>query len=237
MAESNKAMSAKVLVVEDERSVADAVGYTLKRAGYDVRIVYDGKSALKAIRRDPPDMVVLDLMLPEVSGLDVCRVLRAESDAGVIMLTAKVHEDDKVEGLGAGADDYITKPFSMKELLARVEAVLRRVGTGRKAEGQDIVVAGDVEIDKDRHLVTIAGRQADLSPKEFDLLVVLVSHPERVFSREALLRHVWGEDEYRDPHTVNVHIRWLREKIEEDPSQPARIVTVRGFGYKFVPRE
>ena len=227
-------MSAKVLVVEDERSVADAVGYNLKREGYEVRVVYDGGSALKALRRDPPDVVVLDLMLPEVSGLDVCRVLRAESDAGVIMLTAKVQEDDKLAGLEAGADDYVTKPFSMKELIARVDAVLRRVGTGREAGAQSIVAAGDVEINRERHVVTVGGKQVELSPKEFDLLAMLVSNPGRVLSREILLQHVWGEDEYREPHTVNVHIRWLREKIEEDPSRPTRIVTVRGFGYKFM---
>jgi DNA-binding response OmpR family regulator len=225
---------AKVLVVEDERPLAETLAYNLKRAGYEVRVVYDGASALKALRRDPPDLVVLDLMLPEVSGEDVCRVLRAESQAGVIMLTAKAEEEDKLAGLGLGADDYVTKPFSMKELMARVEAVLRRTGRVTDGAGEAIVAAGDVEIDPERHEVTVAGRSVDLSPKEFELLRVFVANAGRVLSRDTLLRQVWGDEAYRDPHTVNVHVRWLREKIERDPSRPTRIVTVRGFGYKFV---
>lgn len=225
-------MNARVLVVEDEKALADTVAYNLRREGYEVRVVYDGASAIKALRRDPPDLVVLDLMLPEVAGEDVCRVLRTESSAGVIMLTAKAEERDKLAGLSLGADDYVTKPFSMKELMARVEAVLRRVGTA--SEGAGMLAAGDVEIDLERHVVTVGGREVELSPKEFELLRILVSRAGRVLSREVLLRQVWGEDTYRDPHTVNVHLRWLREKIEEDPTHPTRLVTVRGFGYKFV---
>lgn len=230
----NKALNAKVLVVEDEKALADTVAYNLRRAGYEVRVVYDGASAIKALRRDPPDLVVLDLMLPEVSGEDVCRILRAESSAGVIMLTAKVEEADKVAGLSLGADDYVTKPFSVKELMARVEAVLRRVGKPSEAEGEAVLAAGDVELDLERHVVTVARREVELSPKEFELLRILVGRAGRVLSREALLRQVWGDETYRDPHTVNVHIRWLREKIEQDPARPRRVVTVRGFGYKFV---
>jgi two-component system, OmpR family, response regulator RegX3 len=221
----------RILIIEDEAAIAEGIAYNLRREGYEVVRAADGETGLAEARRARPDLVLLDLMLPGLSGLEVCQSLRREGSLPVIMLTARDIETDKVVGLTVGADDYVTKPFSMAELLARVKAVLRRATTA--PEATDRVEAGEVVLDVARHEVRVRGGTVELSPKEFDLLRVLMSNRGRVLTRERLLSRVWGEERYVDERTVDVHVRWLRRKIEQDPSEPRLIQTVRGTGYRF----
>lgn len=221
----------KILLVEDEAPLAETISYNLREEGYKVQVVSDGLSALDSIRTEKFDLVLLDIMLPGMDGLEVCRCIRRESNVPILMLTAKSREIDKVVGLEVGADDYITKPFGMLELIARIRAALRRFRT--ETQSQELLVAHGVELDVTRHRVTVEGREVELRPKEFQLLHLLLANRGRVMERRVLLDRVWGEDEYIDPGTVDVHIRRLREKVENDASDPQRILTVRGIGYKF----
>jgi DNA-binding response OmpR family regulator len=222
---------ARILIVEDENLLAETVAFNLREEGYKVDIAGDGALAIDLLRREKPDLVLLDIMLPGIDGLEVCRLIRRESDVPVIMLTAKSREVDKVVGLEVGADDYVTKPFGMMELIARVRAALRR--SRHTVRSSDILQGHGIELDTARHTVKVQGTEADLRPKEFELLHILMANRGRVMERATLLDRVWGEDEYIDAGTVDVHIRRLREKVEENPSRPARILTVRGIGYKF----
>jgi phosphate regulon transcriptional regulator PhoB len=223
----------KVLVVDDEQPIVDAVAYNLRKEGYQTLTAGDAEQCLSLCRTEHPDLVILDVMLPSASGLDVCRLLRKQnSSVPIIMLTARAEETDRVVGLELGADDYVTKPFSMRELMARVKSVLRRTAVP-ESEAPKVVQAGDLTVDASRYEVTVAGRRVELSPKEFDLLRFLATHPGQVFTRQVLLDRVWGTEAYVEERTVDVHVRWLREKIEADPSHPARLLTVRGVGYKF----
>jgi DNA-binding response OmpR family regulator len=227
---------AKILVVDDERVLLDTLRYNLAKAGHQVRVAADGAMALSLARQEPPDLVILDIMLPRMDGFEVCRVLRQESAVPILMLTARDEELDKVLGLELGADDYLTKPFSMRELQARVKAMLRRAEmTGATAGGtaDRKLTAGDLEVDLNSHRASFAGKLLHLKPKEFDLLVHLMRYPGRAFSRDQLLEQVWGYDYAVDTRTVDVHVRWLREKIEADSSRPELIETVRGVGYRF----
>ena len=234
-------MSKKVLVVDDERVLAETIGYNLRREGYAAVAAYDGQEALQAARREKPDAVILDVMLPKLDGFEVCRALRRETGVPILMLTAREGEIDKVLGLELGADDYLTKPFSMRELLARIKALLRR--SERTAAGGDgggavetarPLEAGPLRIDSAQHRATWAGRPLDLKPKEFDLLLFLARNRGTVLSRDVLLERVWGYDYPIDTRTIDVHVRWLREKIEADPARPVHLQTVRGLGYRFV---
>ncbi len=224
----------KVLVVDDEPHIVELVRYNLEREGFHVTVAYDGQEALQRARTDRPDLIVLDLMLPSVDGLEVCRTLRRESTVPILVLTAKDGELDRVLGLETGADDYVTKPFSPRELVARVRAILRRARP-ESAVGtvQPRLVAGDLVLDPNTREVFLAGRPVELTTKEFDLLRLLMAHPNRVFTRDALLEHVWGYDYFGGTRTVDMHISRLRDKIEDDPASPTYIVTVRGVGYKF----
>ena len=221
----------KILVVDDEASVRKLVSSYLSREGYQVLESADGEDALKIARTQHPDLIVLDLMIPSMDGLEVCRILRSEMDIFIIMLTARIEETDKLLGLGLGADDYLTKPFSPRELVARVKAVLRR-GRAPLASTQTILRAGAIEIDPERHLATAEGRVLDLTAREFDIISQLASRPGMVFTREKLLELVWGYDFYGDPRVVDVHVAKLRKKLEADSSRPKYIQTVRGVGYK-----
>lgn len=221
----------KILIVEDEAPLADTIAYNLREEGYKVVIAKDGMTALELLKQEAPDLVLLDLMIPKIDGLEVCRNIRRNSTIPVIILTAKSREVDKVVGLEVGADDYITKPFGMLELIARIRAALRRSkGISTQSE---ILSAHDIEIDSAKHTVLFHGNEIVLRPKEFDLLHLLMSNRGRVIERSSLLDNIWGEDEYIDAGTVDVHIRRLREKVEENPSKPVRVLTVRGIGYKF----
>jgi DNA-binding response OmpR family regulator len=226
----------RVLVVEDDPTVAEVVTRYLEREGYDVAAVADGRAAVEHCRQDAPDLLVLDVMLPGLDGLEVCRRVRNIAPVAVVMLTARGEEDDLVAGLEFGADDYLTKPFSPRELMARVKAVLRRtatVGTGPD-DGPPIVGAEDLEIDVAAHEVRVRGRAVSLTAREFDLLVFLAQRPRQVFDKQELFERVWGFT-IGDPATVTVHVRRLREKIESDPSAPRHLVTVWGVGYRFDP--
>ena len=222
----------RILIVEDEVSFSDPLSYLLKKEGYDVAVAETGPDGLAEFDRNGADLVLLDLMLPGLSGVDVCRALRQRSTVPVIMLTAKDSEIDKVVGLEIGADDYVTKPYSSRELLARVKAVLRRL-----AEPEDLLPAtlesGPVRMDVERHTVTVAGRSTSLPLKEFELLEMLLRNSGRVLTRMQLIDRVWGSDYVGDTKTLDVHVKRLRAKIEPDPANPAHIVTVRGLGYKF----
>jgi phosphate regulon transcriptional regulator PhoB len=225
-------MSSRILIVEDEASIASTLAFNLKQDGYETLTAATGERALELARSFQPDLVLLDLMLPGIGGLDLCRYLRRERDVPIIMVTARSSELDRVLGLELGADDYITKPFSLRELLARVRTVLRRASS-RPAEETEVLEVDDVKIDRDRHRVVVRGREVPMTPREYDLLCAFLRNRGRVLSREVLLERVWGEDAFVEPRTVDVHIRWLREKIEEDPSHPVLIQTVRGVGYRF----
>jgi len=225
----------RVLVVEDDRNVADVVVRYLEREGFDVVGVGDGYEALTRAEAEPPDIVVLDLMLPGLDGLEVCRRLRASTPVPVIMLTARGEEDDRIAGFEVGADDYVSKPFSPRELTARVKAVLRRASSPTiRAVESGPIVAGDLVVDPAAHEARRGGELVALTAREFDLLCFLAQRPRRVFRREELLERVWGYT-YGDTSTVTVHIRRLREKLEDDPSAPTRITTVWGVGYRFDP--
>jgi DNA-binding response OmpR family regulator len=229
--EREAVMSPPILVVDDEPKIARLVRDYLEQAGYRVTLAYNGREALAAFRHEKPRLVVLDLMLPEVDGLDVARTIRKESETPVIMLTARVEEADKLIGLELGADDYVTKPFSPRELVARVRAVLRRTeGQERAAPALSV---GDLEIDPERRRVVVAGRPVDLTPTEFDLLTVLARHPGRVFSRLELLERVQGYAYEGYERTIDAHVKNIRQKIEADPRKPRYILTVYGLGYKF----
>ncbi len=225
---------AKILVVEDDPNLLATLKYNLVKEGYDVITAVDGAGALETARREKPGLIVLDVMLPKLSGFEVCRILRKETDVPILMLTAKTEEVDKVVGLEIGADDYMTKPFSMRELLARLRAMLRRADMAKlppQLEPETLEI-GDLEIDIGRHQALLRGATLELSPKEFDLLAFLAQNRELVFSREQLLDKVWGYDYAGETRTVDVHIRWLRQKIESDPAHPRHLLTVRGAGYK-----
>ena len=235
-------MAEKILVVEDELALQETLVYNLKREGYEVEAVSDGRAALEAARDHHPDLILLDVMLPSMDGFEVTRLLRQEMATPVLMLTARDDEIDRVVGLEVGADDFITKPFSMRELMARVKAMLRRVRLVREelahqpapaASESGLLVFGDLTIDFIRHEVRKSDRPLVMKPKEFELLVFLAQHRGQVLSREYLLDRVWGWQFTGDSRTVDVHVRWLREKIEDDPARPQRIVTVRGAGYRF----
>jgi len=230
-------MNAKtILVVEDEASIAEVVSLYLKRAGYGVQVALDGRQAMNLLERQLPDFVILDLMLPEVDGLSLTRWLRDRSDVPIIMLTARREEIDRISGLELGADDYVVKPFSPQELVSRVRAVMRRLGREQgEAESKRPLSFHGLSIDPRSRVVTVKESPIDLTVKEFDMLYLLARHPKQVFTREQLLERVWGGAQYIDPGTVTVHVRRLREKIEEDASKPTRLLTVWGVGYKFEP--
>jgi DNA-binding response OmpR family regulator len=236
-------MAEKILIVEDELTLQETLAYNLKRQGYEVETAGDGAAALDSARRLHPDLIVLDVMLPGMDGFEVCRILRQEMNTPVLMLTARDDEIDRVVGLEVGADDYMTKPFSMRELMARVKAMLRRVRLIREEAkntpviptppNQQVIPLGNLALDLARHELRKDEIPMQLKPKEFELLLFLVQHRGQVLSREFILEHVWGWEFFGDSRTVDVHIRWLREKIEADPGVPSRIVTVRGAGYRF----
>lgn len=227
-------MAEKILLVDDEESIVESIEYALKQEGFEIVKAFNGQEALQRVQLEKPNLIVLDLMLPELSGLEVCRILRRErNETPIIMLTAKGEEIDRVIGLEVGADDYLVKPFSLRELMARIRALLRR------SKSTDVDVSQpethkyeDLEMNLTEHKVMVRGKHVELSPKEFKILAMLLSSPNKVFSREELLEQVWGLDFYGDTKTVDVHIRWLREKIELDPSNPRYVQTVRGFGYR-----
>ena len=229
---------ARILVVEDEASLRGTIAYSLRRDGHEVVAAADGEEALKAWEDGPSDLVLLDLMLPKVDGLEVCRQLRQSSSVPIVMLTARTDEIDRVVGLEVGADDYVTKPFSMRELLARVKAILRRRELLRQelrrstTDAVGLIVVGGLRIEPARRRVFRGDREVVLKPKEFDLLLHLARHPGQVLSPEQLIEEVWGYDSLGDAGTVRVHVRSLREKLEDDPSRPVLIETVRGVGYR-----
>jgi two-component system, OmpR family, response regulator RegX3 len=224
-----------ILVVEDEESLADSVRYNLEREGYRVSVAPDGRRALERFRSDPPSLVILDLMLPEVSGLDVCRTIRSDSDVPIIMVTAKDSEADKVTGLELGADDYVTKPFSMRELVSRVRANLRRTRPHVAATPmEEVLVGGPVRMDVSRHEVSVGNGAVSLPPKEFELLEAFLRRKGRLLTRDFLIEEVWGADYFGDTRTLDVHVKRLRRKLERDPHHPSHLITVRGLGYKFV---
>ncbi len=227
--------SGTILIVEDEPSIAEVVGLYLQRAGYQVTVAGDGEAALAVLAKQVPDLVVLDLMLPKVDGLEITRWLRARGDTPIIMLTARRDEVDRIAGLEMGADDYVVKPFSPQELVSRVRAVLRRTRGSFTGRGKRPLVFAGLRIDPQTRLVEVEGEEKALTATEFDLLWVLARHPRQVFTRDQLLDLVWGLAEYIDPSTVTVHVRRLREKIEPDPSNPRYIQTVWGVGYRFEP--
>jgi DNA-binding response OmpR family regulator len=226
--------SSTILLVDDEDSVQKLLTYPLERDGFRVVQARDGEQAIRLFGDEHIDLVVLDLMLPKVDGLEVCKRLRADSNVPIIMLTARGEELDKVLGLELGADDYITKPFSIREFRSRVRALLRRAGLPREREREvETIEAGELTIDPARRTVELAGEPVQLTYVEFELLTTLAGEPARVFTREMLLRALWGDSAYREPRTIDVHIRHLREKLERDPREPEYIFTVRGVGYRF----
>ncbi len=222
----------RLLVVEDEESFSDALSFMLRREGYEVEVAGNGVEALQAFERSGADLVLLDLMLPGLSGTEVCRELRARSHVPIIMVTARDSEVDKVVGLELGADDYVTKPFSSRELVARIRAVLRR-GAEPEELMLNVVEGGPVRMDVERHVVTVHGQQVALPLKEFDLLELLLRNAGRVLTRGQLIDRVWGADYVGDTKTLDVHVKRLRAKIEPDPANPRHLVTVRGLGYKY----
>jgi DNA-binding response OmpR family regulator len=234
-------MPETVLVVEDEPALRDTLVYNLKKDGFTVESVGDGRSAIESARRLKPDLIVLDLMLPEIDGFEVCRILRKEMITPILMLTARDDEIDRVVGLEVGADDYLTKPFSMRELMARVKAQMRRARLMREELGksnetqkqQQKLKFDNLVINITRREVTLDGEPLALKPQEYELLVFFAEHKGQMLSREFVLERVWGWDFIGDSRTVDVHVRWLRQKIEDDPAKPTRIVTVRGGGYRF----
>lgn len=239
-------MVQKILVVEDDKTLLEMLQYNLERQGYEVLLAEDGRSALNLARENHPDLLLLDVMLPGLDGFEVCRILRKEQNVPILMLTARTEEIDKIVGLEMGADDYITKPFSMRELVARVKAQLRRVDLIREdiaaeQSGEELPVArktavlqfGNLTIDENRREVLLNGKAVRLKPKEFELLIFLARHQGMAMSRDLILERVWGWSYDGNSRTVDVHVRWLREKIEPDPNNATRILTVRGIGYRF----
>jgi DNA-binding response OmpR family regulator len=234
-------MVEKILIVEDEISLHETLAYKLKKQGYEVVIAGDGPSALEVVRSSKPDLILLDIMLPGMDGFEVCRKLRSEVSTPVLMLTARDDEIDRVVGLEVGADDYLTKPFSMRELIARVKAMLRRVKIIRDeinlinsgTDQRSFFEFDKIKIDLGRRELRVDNKIVNLKPKEFELLIYLIRHKNQVLSRDQILESVWGWEYIGDSRTVDVHVRWIREKIEEDPSNPKRIITARGAGYRF----
>lgn len=224
---------ARILVVEDEEDISTLVKHNLEAEGHRVDVIADGIAALQAVRRDPPDLMLLDIMLPGMDGKEVCKAVRRDFGFPIIMISAKSTEVDKVIGLEVGADDYLAKPFGMLELVARVRSALRRASR-KNGEEQAILKGGDITLDRSRHEVKVGERLVDLRPKEFALLETFLTNKGRVLDRDTLLDRVWGEEEYIDLGTIDVHIRRLREKVEHVPDKPRHILTVRGYGYKFV---
>ena len=220
------------LVVEDEENLLEALRYNLERDGYSTLTAADGAAGLETARAAQPDLIILDVMLPGLDGLEVCRILRRETDAPILMLTAKGEEIDRVVGLELGADDYVTKPFSMRELMARVRALMRRPRrqAGSKSEP---LRAGPLTLDPEAHSAWLGDDELRLKPREFDLLTLFMRNPGRAFTRDQILESLWGHNYIGDARTVDVHVRWLRAKIEAEPSSPARIITIRGVGYRF----
>ncbi len=225
--------STRILLVDDEQSIQTLLSYPLRKDGYHVTSALDGSEALRRFDEGRFDLVILDLMLPKLDGIEVCRQLRSRSQVPIIMLTAKGSETDKVAGLELGADDYITKPFSMREFRSRVKAALRRSRMISELPDEEAIESGELTIDFGRRMVTLRGEEVRVTYVEFEILGALARSPGRVLSRETLLEHVWGDSEYRDPRTVDVHIRHLREKLETDPKEPEFLFTVRGVGYRF----
>lgn len=223
-------MAEKILLVDDEPTLLETLALNLRTSGYEVVTASDGAAALEMANSESPDLIVLDLMMPELDGLTVCRSLRQASDTPILVLTARTGELDKIIGLESGADDYMTKPFSLGELQARLRALLRRAGPRRMS---DEMRSGDLLLNLVSRRAYLSGKELVLSPKEFSLLAELMRHQGAVLSRDLLLTRVWGYDFFGDSRTVDVHVRWLREKIEPNPSQPERITTVRGIGYRF----
>ena len=224
--------SRTVLIVDDEENLTEAIKYNLEQEGFQVSTAADGERGLAMAREFDPDLIILDIMLPSVDGLEVCRTLRRRSDVPILMLTAKAEEIDRVVGLELGADDYVVKPFSMRELVARAKAMLRRAPS-RHSESAQVLVDGDLELNLTSHEVTLRDVSLELKPREFDLLALLMQSRSRIYTRNQILDQVWGYDFVGDMRTVDVHVRWLREKIEDDPGSPKRIITVRGVGYRF----
>lgn len=220
-----------LLIVDDEPAILETVEHRFQKEGYTTFTASSAEEATRLFRRVKPDLIILDLMLPQRSGWDFCRSIRKESSVPIIMLTARADQSDRVKGLELGADDYVTKPYDLSELVARVRAVLRRASGDT---GQEVIERGNLRIDPRAHSATLDGNPLDLSPKEFALLYFLARHPDQVFARETLLDRVWGRDAFVSARTVDVHIRWLRTRIEPDPNRPVRIITIRGIGYKFV---
>jgi two-component system, OmpR family, response regulator RegX3 len=225
---------ARILLVEDEEALAESVRYSLAREGFEVSLAGDGRVAIERFRRDEPDLVILDLMLPELSGLDVCRMIRADSTVPIVMVTAKDSEADKVAGLELGADDYVTKPFSVRELVSRVRAHLRRAQMGVSLPPEEVLEGGPVSMDVGRHEVLVDGETIAFPPKEFELLEAFLRRKGRLLTREFLIEEIWGADYVGDTKTLDVHVKRVRRKIEPDPHDPVHLVTVRGLGYKFV---
>ena len=228
------AEAAKILVVEDEDALAESIRYNLEREGFTVAMASDGRRALDRFEAEAPALVILDLMLPEMSGLDVCRLIRQSSDVPIIIVTAKDAEADKVTGLELGADDYVTKPFSVRELVSRVRAHLRRAAMGAALPPDEVLTGGPVKMDVGRHEVLVGGELVAFPPKEFELLEAFLRRKDRLLTRLFLIEEVWGSDYVGDTKTLDVHVKRIRQKIEEDPHEPAHLLTVRGLGYKFV---
>ena len=236
-------MAEKILVVEDEPSLQETLIYNLEKQGYQVEAAGDGRAAIEAARRLVPDLIVLDIMLPEMDGFEVCKILRKEMTVPILMLTARDDEIDRVVGLEVGADDYLTKPFSMRELMARVKAQLRRTGmlrdemvrlkTGQPDNEQDVLTFNNLKINLTRQEVLLDGQVLALKPQEYGLLLFFAQHKGQMLSREFILERLWGWDYTGDSRTVDVHVRWLRQKIEKEAGEPTRIITVRGGGYRF----
>jgi DNA-binding response OmpR family regulator len=234
-------MAEKVLLVDDELSLRDTLEYNLKKQGYQVKSVADGNTALTKAREFKPDVILLDIMLPGMDGFEVCRAIRKEMTTPILMLTARDDEIDRVVGLEVGADDYLTKPFSMRELIARVKALLRReklireeIFTSQASEtSTPPKKIGNLILDKERREVQLEGKVLELNPKEYDLLAYFCDHVGKMLSREKILEDVWGWQYFGDSRTIDVHIRWLREKVEPNPKKPTRIITLRGAGYRF----
>jgi DNA-binding response OmpR family regulator len=228
---------AQILVVEDEENILEAVRYNLESHGYDTLTATDGIKGLELARAMHPDLVILDVMLPGMDGLEVCRQIRRDRDVPIMMLTARGEEVDRVVGLELGADDYVTKPFSMRELMARVKVHIRRSQSSASGHPPGTsgppLISGDLQLDTDGHRVRLAGRELDLRPREFRLLALFMERPGIALTRDQILETLWAHDYIGDARTVDVHVRWLREKIEADPARPTRIVTVRGVGYRF----
>ena len=225
--------SEKILIIEDEENILEAVKYTLTLEGYDVFTSVDGEDGLENAQEIKPDLVLLDVMLPKMDGFEVCRILRKDLEMPVFMISAKAEEIDRVVGLEMGADDYITKPFSMRELVVRVRNSLRRAALNPQVDELEILKFGELEIHLTSHMAIVSGEEVSMKPKEFDLLYLLASHKGRAFTRDQILQRLWDDEYIGDVRTVDVHVRWIREKIEVNPSRPEKLVTIRGVGYRF----